>query len=438
MNKFYNNHIEEINYLIESENILEAFEKVNNAFETGHLTTRFNLSIIEKLWNKINKIVVLLYNDGNYVKSFHYQNLLEKLEKKFIKELREKDIININKKFNFLTTNHLSLFAITKIKIYNVNIKIDNDNIFHIKLVKELENYSNSIILYNESRIDDKIVKLITNRNKIDEPFNLDEICKRIINEIDYIDKRIINFEPETTFSKFYYQALEILLLKISFVKQNEKKIILLNEKLEKIAFQHYELKDFEKAAHFFEKFYMLKDEIEKIKLESYDYLANYHYKKYLYYFLSIIKINNPDFDLINNELYNYYSEKFAYQKVKKYQFIIYFGGSTYRSGKYIRKSINEVLNINKNYLFWYVINVDNCIIENSVLWNMREDHLSFLNSIAVNLIKLKVYDFIGFEEKYLNDGANWNYCENEKYTLRDSYYDGGGGDEWSDPSEFW
>lgn len=70
---------------------------------------------------------------------------------------------------------------------------------------------------------------------------------------------------------------MEILLLKISFVKQNEKKIILLNEKLEKIAFQHYELKDFEKAAHFFEKFYMLKDEIEKIKLESYDYLANYH-----------------------------------------------------------------------------------------------------------------------------------------------------------------
>ena len=98
-----------------------------------------------------------------------------KIRKKFIKELREKDLININKKFNFLTTNHLSLFAITKIKIYNANIKIDNDNIFHIKLVKELENYSNSIILYNESRIDDKIVKLITNRNKIDEPFNLDE-----------------------------------------------------------------------------------------------------------------------------------------------------------------------------------------------------------------------------------------------------------------------
>lgn len=26
----------------------------------------------------------------------------------------------------------------------------------------------------------------------------------------------------------------------------------------------------------------------------------------------------------------------------------------------------------------------------------------------------------------------------NEKYTIEDSYYDGGGGDEWSDPSDFW
>ena len=28
--------------------------------------------------------------------------------------------------------------------------------------------------------------------------------------------------------------------------------------------------------------------------------------------------------------------------------------------------------------------------------------------------------------------------CLNEKYSIEDSYYDGGGGDEWSDPTDFW
>ena len=35
-------------------------------------------------------------------------------------------------------------------------------------------------------------------------------------------------------------------------------------------------------------------------------------------------------------------------------------------------------------------------------------------------------------EEKYNNENNS------ERYTTEDSYNDGGGGDEWSDPSEFW
>lgn len=40
-------------------------------------------------------------------------------------------------------------------------------------------------------------------------------------------------------------------------------------------------------------------------------------------------------------------------------------------------------------------------------------------------------------EEQRKIDYEN-NYHLRETYSIEDSYIDGGGGDEWSDPSEFW
>lgn len=57
----------------------------------------------------------------------------------------------------------------------------------------------------------------ITNRNKIDEPFNLDEICKRIINEIDYIDKKDYKFWTRNNFFKILLSGIGNFIIKNKF-----------------------------------------------------------------------------------------------------------------------------------------------------------------------------------------------------------------------------
>ena len=57
---------------------------------------------------------------------------------------------------------------------------------------------------------------------------------------------------------------------------------------------------------------------------------------------------------------------------------------------------------------------------------------IAFATSFFTNITGQVLTENTEIEEKYNNENNS------ERYTTEDSYNDGGGGDEWSDPSEFW
>ena len=87
-------------------------------------------------------------------------------------------------------------------------------------------------------------------------------------------------------------------------------------------------------------------------------------------------------------------------------------------------KSFNVIINDKLFGLYDYLVNYKLNKSELEITTIVKE----YLESLdfEINIENTEI------EEKYNNENNS------ERYTIEDSYNDGGGGDEWSDPSEFW
>lgn len=82
-------------------------------------------------------------------------------------------------------------------------------------------------------------------------------------------------------------------------------------------------------------------------------------------------------------------------------------------------------------YVIWCINNLIHFCVENNVLIvDSIDKNELFFNAVDNNLIK---HSLIG---RYSED--DYDEYESPSYSWEESYHDGGGGDEWSNPTEFW
>ena len=158
------------------------------------------------------------------------------------------------------------------------------------------------------------------------------------------------------------------------------------------------------------------------------------HYVIYLNCLL--LSINEKHESIKDSELYKYYLNyvelnkgQYKYTSRKLYLYEVSY---EIDFGKYKSQYISDILKTDPQYILWCIVNLNKFIINGISfdLFKTNENNLLY-EAIKHNLTKLMIYEL--FEEPY----EPKDDYDNDNYNWEDSYYDGGGGDEWSDPSQF-
>lgn len=202
-----------------------------------------------------------------------------------------------------------------------------------------------------------------------------------------------------------------------------------------------------------------IEDEVY-IPMEVYDYFEKppYNNNTILNYFNCIIKKANPDFILgKGNPSYDKLIElRDSYRKIKakhgreiKLEELINSGKISdamvnanklmlYKLehkigfGKHKNKKIIDVLNSSPDDIVNNILELIHFSVHPYVFLDDRiKANPKYTKALEVNLIKVKIIAEIFLSKFYETP-------DNEYYSDDQSYYDGGGGDEWSDPFQFW
>ncbi|WP_417371470.1 hypothetical protein [Gelidibacter japonicus] len=270
----------------------------------------------------------------------------------------------------------------------------------------------------------------------------------------------------------FYYKSdykscLTCLLKLINLTDYSSSQII-----CKKIANCYFHLNNFKQASKYYKKSFTtpnFRSLDEHANNEFYDptHFFRYFYPKYswdndlLNYFICLIKNNQSNFSLEEGNIIfdklmdlrnSFQSElgsvinqeelekkitsgKISKEAVNAGRMIFYGFNHKLNFGTYKREKIIEILKHNPNYLINCILNLTHFSVEPEIFLNEKiKTNPKFLKALEVNLIKMKVLALAEYEEE--RDWANTE-SESHYYPSNESYYDGGGGSEWSDPFTF-
>jgi hypothetical protein len=116
---------------------------------------------------------------------------------------------------------------------------------------------------------------------------------------------------------------------------------------------------------------------------------------------------------------------------------IFYFGSIVDYKGA--NKSVSELLSTDHQFIIDLIITKFDFILDRDLMFNKVIRESKFAPKVfEINMTKLEIIKRWGLMQKgYIEEKVN-NYYENYSPSLDDCYLDGGGGNEWSDPSDFW
>lgn len=113
---------------------------------------------------------------------------------------------------------------------------------------------------------------------------------------------------------------------------------------------------------------------------------------------------------------------------------MIYQLDTIFNFGKHKGKSLEELLLLQtgQGYILWYFgVNPD--------FYFSQETVQLFSEKFPEKQISPAIKEIIEKRANFYNDQEEEDDADDDdSYSIYDSYFDGGGGDEWSDPTEFW
>jgi len=329
----------------------------------------------------------------------------------------------------FVSDLNISLYSYCLIKVYNANFSFTKNEILE-NFKNNLKSYFEKRLSYSETTVSEKqIFYLSKNLYKLDKNYEIDS---------DFEENVKSMIEDDS----FYCNNYEYL----KFDKNNESHIKSIEIYIAKSVFSWYYggiINNFKiKCLNFINLYYS--EQLYSKVIQVFEILISdlNYYDIDTTYYLKYLKCIMYNYDNTVNiteesELYKFYLKHSEFEKFKfkSNKLVEYTTGSEIEFGKYKNRLVEDILNENPNYILWCIININNFMI-NGISFNLNRwnGSIFFRHALEINIAKLMIYELFE-DEPYYESNDDF---ENDNYSCKDSYYDGGGGNEWSDPSEFW
>jgi hypothetical protein len=365
------------------------------------------------------------------------------LLKKYLKE--KTDLIFYEPKNHKPINNkyHLDIYTYCVLRLDNPAFEINNgnpyfteisthiDNYFHnrLKRIEVSENEKKAFSVFYSS-INDSFIDL-----KVSDP---QLFLDKIVNEIDFFGNILPKEIESLKYFDNYLLGLERNSIKHFLSKAKRTDLLNYMDNCISNAKECFDKGEFLMAEEWYSFF--IKEasicNLKRLNFESHNsiwHFYNSYHIDYLYSKLKNLKSNIKVGSV--NDIYLKFENRIEINEelnLTKLHFQTY--QSILRFGKYKSKTLGNVISIDKNYILWCIINLDYFMLPGDYFFgDLFANEFLYLDAFEFNTIKMDIYRTYFYEDD--NESA---YVSNENYQLDDSYDDGGGGDEWSDPSEFW
>lgn len=432
---FYKNidkPISEINHYISKKNFKLAYDKLIEISQNLHINLRGN-SLMRKTFNRLQK-ACLTEIQLTLDKKLYYLTLknIEVLNNvlviiDFITGYNNN--INTYKRKLFFKDSNISFYSYCLMKFYRPAFSIVDNQILH-NLLKDLNSYvEKRLSLEGCTEKEKQTYILSTNKYALSSIYetnvNTTEIINYMTNKISFYQRDFEYLKLDKD-NKSHIDSLEYYLIKSHFISHARTYTNNFIAKYVNLIESNYLNKMYLKTVKLFENYIYDTTEVE---IET---------KHYTIYLNCLLLTTNEKHEITkDSQLYKYYlnyvelnKRQYKYTSRKLHVYNIF---DEMDFGKYKSQYISDILKTNPQYILWCIINLNKFIINGISfdLFKTNENNIVY-EAIKHNLTKLMIYEL--FDEPY----ESQDDFDNDNYNWKDSYYDGGGGNEWSDPSEFW
>ena len=333
------------------------------------------------------------------------------------------DLYRYKKKL-FFKNSDVSFYSYCLMKFYRPSFSIVDNQILNI-LLKDFNSYFEKRLSLEECTENEKQTYILSKNKYAYWPnLNNQEIINFMTNKISFYESDFEYLKLDKD-NKSHIDSLEYFVIKSHFISHTKTFTDNFISKYVNLIEYNYHHKMYIKTVQLFENYIY---DAPNVKIETKQYA--------IYLNCLLLSINEKHESIKDSELYKYYLN---YVELNKGQYkntsrklYLYHVSYEFDFGKYKSQYISDILKTDPQYILWCIINLNKFIIEGISfdLFKTNENNLLY-EAIKHNLTKLMIYEL--FEEPY----EPHDDYDNDNYNWEDSYYDGGGGDEWSDPSQF-